>query len=138
MPVYEYQCDNCHGLHEEVQSMSTYKPTKKCPHCKKNKLQRLFGAPLLVKDTAPRTLGALADRNAAKMSKEQMAKIREQQKTAKDEVLYEQLPKGLSRPEASDKPAEAAWYKKEQKVSERQLNQMTDAQKIKYIKTGQT
>ncbi len=43
MPTYEYECEACgHGF-EEFQSMSD-KPLRKCPKCKKQKLQRLIGS----------------------------------------------------------------------------------------------
>ena len=42
MPTYEYQCRNCDHLFEEFQSIVA-KPLKKCPECKKMKLQRLIG-----------------------------------------------------------------------------------------------
>src|SRR5262245_32270859 len=43
MPTYEYQCGACDHRFEELQSFSEA-PLKKCPVCKKNKLQRLIGA----------------------------------------------------------------------------------------------
>ena len=43
MPTYEYQCDACDHRFEEMQSFSE-EPLKKCPACKKKKLQRLIGA----------------------------------------------------------------------------------------------
>ncbi len=43
MPTYEYECDACGHAFEEFQSMSD-KPLKKCPKCKKQKLQRLIGS----------------------------------------------------------------------------------------------
>ena len=42
MPTYDYRCNACGHTFEEMQSFSE-KPLKKCPQCKKNKLQRLFG-----------------------------------------------------------------------------------------------
>ena len=43
MPTYEYQCAACGHRFEELQSFS--EPLlKKCPACKKKKLQRLIGA----------------------------------------------------------------------------------------------
>ncbi|HZZ82719.1 MAG TPA: zinc ribbon domain-containing protein [Gemmataceae bacterium] len=42
MPTYEYQCDACKHHFEELQSFSD-PVLKKCPKCKKNKLQRLLG-----------------------------------------------------------------------------------------------
>ena len=42
MPTYDYECKACGHRFEELQSFS--EPTlKKCPACKKNKLERLFG-----------------------------------------------------------------------------------------------
>ena len=43
MPTYEYECDACGHTFEEFQSMSD-KALRKCPECKKMKLQRLIGA----------------------------------------------------------------------------------------------
>ncbi len=43
MPTYEYQCQACNHRFDELQSFSE-PPLKKCPKCKKKKLQRLIGA----------------------------------------------------------------------------------------------
>jgi putative FmdB family regulatory protein len=43
MPTYEYECQACKKRFEELQSFSDA-PLKKCPSCKKKKLQRLIGA----------------------------------------------------------------------------------------------
>jgi putative FmdB family regulatory protein len=43
MPTYEYECNACKYRFEELQSFSE-EPLKKCPKCKKKKLQRLIGA----------------------------------------------------------------------------------------------
>ena len=42
MPTYDYACRACGHRFEEFQSMSS-DPLKKCPECKKNKLERLIG-----------------------------------------------------------------------------------------------
>jgi putative FmdB family regulatory protein len=42
MPTYDYRCNACGHTFEEFQSFSE-EPLRKCPQCKKNKLQRLFG-----------------------------------------------------------------------------------------------
>ena len=42
MPTYDYVCQACGHRFEEFQSMSA-DPLKKCPKCKKNKLERLIG-----------------------------------------------------------------------------------------------
>ena len=42
MPTYDYRCNACGHTFEELQSFSAPLLTK-CPACKKNKLERLFG-----------------------------------------------------------------------------------------------
>ena len=42
MPTYDYECKACGHAFEELQSFSEPLLTK-CPKCKKNKLERLFG-----------------------------------------------------------------------------------------------
>src|SRR5262245_33498839 len=42
MPTYDYQCSACGHRFDELQSFSDPVLTK-CPKCKKNKLERLFG-----------------------------------------------------------------------------------------------
>ena len=42
MPTYDYQCQACGHTFDELQSFSA-PPLTKCPACKKNKLERLFG-----------------------------------------------------------------------------------------------
>ncbi|MBI2804078.1 MAG: zinc ribbon domain-containing protein [Planctomycetes bacterium] len=43
MPTYEYRCNACGHHFDELQSFSEA-PLKKCPACKKKKLERLIGA----------------------------------------------------------------------------------------------
>ena len=42
MPTYEYRCKACGHEFEEFQSI-TAEALKKCPECRKNKLERLIG-----------------------------------------------------------------------------------------------
>src|SRR3954471_17438797 len=42
MPTYDYECRACGHKFDELQSFSE-PPLTKCPACKKNKLERLFG-----------------------------------------------------------------------------------------------
>jgi putative FmdB family regulatory protein len=42
MPTYDYKCNACGHTFDELQSFSDPVLTK-CPKCKKNKLERLFG-----------------------------------------------------------------------------------------------
>ena len=43
MPTYDYLCSACGHRFEEMHAMSA-EPLKKCPSCKKQKLERLIGA----------------------------------------------------------------------------------------------
>ncbi len=43
MPIYEYQCQSCGHLFEELQSMSEA-PLVKCPSCGKDELKKLIGS----------------------------------------------------------------------------------------------
>ena len=42
MPTYDYRCNACGHTFDELQTFSE-PPLTKCPKCKKNKLERLFG-----------------------------------------------------------------------------------------------
>ncbi len=42
MPTYDYKCSACEHTFDELQKFSD-PPLTKCPKCKKNKLERLFG-----------------------------------------------------------------------------------------------
>jgi putative FmdB family regulatory protein len=42
MPIYEYQCQNCGHLFDELQTMSEV-PLVKCPNCGKDELKKLIG-----------------------------------------------------------------------------------------------
>ena len=43
MPIYEYQCQSCGFVFDELQSMKE-KPLVKCPNCTKNELKKLIGS----------------------------------------------------------------------------------------------
>lgn len=42
MPTYDYRCTACGHTFDELQGFNEA-PLTKCPECKKNKLERLFG-----------------------------------------------------------------------------------------------
>jgi putative FmdB family regulatory protein len=44
MPIYEYRCAAC-GHHLEALQKISEGPLRKCPQCKRSKLQRLMSAP---------------------------------------------------------------------------------------------
>lgn len=66
---YDYKCANCeHVLNDVVQSIHD-KPLKKCPNCKKHKLERvIFSNHVYCKGEAT-TVGQWAEKNSKKMGK---------------------------------------------------------------------
>lgn len=44
MPIYEYECANCHHHFDLIQKISDA-PTKKCPQCFEDSAVRLISAP---------------------------------------------------------------------------------------------
>lgn len=116
MILYEYECDNC-GAYLEVEQSIKDKPKKKCPECKKNKLERLIsgGADAFVKGEI-KTLGQQAEKNY-KNNKGQI-----------DE--YEAKKKELT-PE-KEKP----WWGGTDRKLRTKLNKMNKDQKTRYIMEG--
>src|SRR6476660_8949534 len=45
MPIYEYECGQCHHQLEALQKISD-KPLRECPECGRRTLKRLVSAPL--------------------------------------------------------------------------------------------
>ncbi len=44
MPIYEYECQDCHFRFEKLQRLSD-PPPKKCPECGRGKVAQLLSAP---------------------------------------------------------------------------------------------
>ena len=76
MPTYEYKCDNCDHSFEIVQSMKD-KHKRKCPNCKKSKLKRVMGTPLVFVKGDPQSIGHWAERNTQKMGSYELSEKRE-------------------------------------------------------------
>jgi hypothetical protein len=139
MPAYymirAYQCANCEEIYSEIVERKDEKRRKKCPGCKKNKLDSyLSSAQGFVRQDAT-TIGQQADRNTKKMGTyEKEDKNLEQieaMKKAKTEALKQsgKLPEGTIVPEFEHNPAVAK--------KRRKLQNMDDKQKHKYLMTGE-
>lgn len=97
MPVYSYLCHRCDENFEIVQNISNYDSNQKCPTCKKaDKVFRDYQSDNVSGNVAKRTLGALAEKNASKMSEDEkqhlFAKHNEYRMQPKGE-----LPAGMER-----------------------------------------
>ena len=115
-------CEECE--HEIGVEQSITKPTpnrKKCPNCKKNKLNRLLFAPHVYNKPGDDkiTLGLLADRNAERLTDEQKHQI--------------DLKAGKKK---AKKPAEKSFWETSDK-NIKEISKMTAKQKKKYIDTGE-
>lgn len=77
MPQYIFICDNCKESFEDYCSMSKIDEfSPNCPQCKSKKVFRDFKAEKVGGFVGVRTVGALADRNADKMSSDQLENIK--------------------------------------------------------------
>jgi putative FmdB family regulatory protein len=60
--IKTYECPKCGDI-EITQSHTT--TSKKCPTCK-SKIERVLSAPMIAKDSAPKTVGTLMEQNNKK------------------------------------------------------------------------
>jgi putative FmdB family regulatory protein len=109
--LYDYGCHDCGHFIEDVQQSIHDESWKTCPACGQNSLERVpyGGIGGFVKDA--KTIGQLADKNWSGLGSYKRSEIEEKNKS-----------------KSADKD----------KASERkQINKMTEAQKTKYIITGE-
>ena len=72
MPTYNFHSDCCNEDFEIFMTISEYTPTQKCPTCgKSNKVFRNYVEDNVSGNIAKRTLGALAEHSASKMSSDE-------------------------------------------------------------------
>ena len=121
MPTYVFKCEDCE--HELEIEQSITKPTpnrKKCPNCKKNKLNRILFAPHVYNKPGDDNIsvGLLSDRNTERFS--------EDQKQALDKK------NGITRKKKGSKPN--FWETSDTNM--KKISEMTQQQKKKYIDTG--
>lgn len=102
MPTYEYKCDKCGHLFEQMQGI-TSKSLRKCPNCGKSALKRLIGtgAGLIFKGSGFYTTDYRSESYKESAKKEKPEKPSEKKETttalAKKESAGEQKPKIKSR-----------------------------------------
>lgn len=113
MPKYDYGCNCCGFLWEDVQQSINDPPKKKCPKCKHMTLSRVIfgGIEPFVRGEAT-TLGQLAERNSKKMGKYGVAE--------REEKKQNQVDQGL----------------KAHKEEIKNIGKMSDAQKERFVENG--
>lgn len=102
MPNYEYACSACQHQFEIYQGVKD-PVKKKCPECKKLRLERLI-FPVMGQVKTIRTLGQLAEKNTKRAGSSLQNEANDRKVAAKEKI------KEIN-----------------------QINQMTEKQKIKYI-----
>lgn len=133
MPTYQYECRKCHHELEEFQQASDL-PLTKCPSCKKNGLFRVLTGGLGFFLTG-RTVGAVADKNTSTFSNDFKSHLKNKNKTKKVDVLSSKI-KNKGEVVKQEKTTEKPWYKKNQTVTDKQLQGASPNQLTKYIETG--
>lgn len=113
MPKYDYGCNHCGFLWDDVVQSINDSPKKKCPKCSKMTLERLISGGLqpFVRGEAT-TLGQLAEQNTKKMGRYEL-----QEKRAKNK---EDTDAGLKR------------HQEEIKL----IGKMNETQKERYVDNG--
>ena len=98
MPTYDYRCTACGHEFDELQSFSDA-PLTKCPECKKNKLERLFGGggAIIFKgagfyETDYRRAGEKADKGESAPAKEAASETKSDAAPAASEAKTEAKP----------------------------------------------
>jgi hypothetical protein len=88
---------------------------RKCPECKKIKLERVFGVPMIFMKGEPQTIGHWAERNTEQMGRYELGDQRGKQQ------------------EANKKATEKS---SSEVVTRKDIRKMTPEQKMTYIKKG--
>lgn len=129
MPVYLNRCTNCQHEFESIQKYQD-KPLKRCPNCRRHKLERVIFTPTVICygniDTVT-TFGQAAELNAKRMGKEGMSNL--EQKTRKKQKL--KLPRGAQRIDSASGGGRPWWRDGDKPLN---LNKVKDPHK--YVMTG--
>lgn len=142
MPYYEFHCDNCDSDSDIYQSFEEFDNPKSkpaCPKCKctsKKKFYRKFTAQVnFIDRIEPRTAGAVGEKNARKLGKEQLQLMRDEKESRRQANLQRRLDehgvKGTVR--KRDRTQETPFWREE---GEKVLNLKEVKDVKKYIETG--
>lgn len=113
MPTYDYGCNQCGFLWQDVVQKINDSPKKKCPRCAKYTLERIiYGGTHVFTKGDITTLGQLAEKNSKKLGKYGV-----EEKEAKKN---EQVAEGL----------------KKHKEEIRQIGKMSKSQQQRFIENG--
>jgi putative FmdB family regulatory protein len=122
MPTYVFKCEECEHKREVEQSITKPTPNRrKCPNCKKSKLNRILFAPHVYNKPGDDsiTLGLLSDRNADSLSEDQKRTIDEKNGVKRENKNTEKH----------------FWETSDKKM--KKIASMSNGQKKKYIEKGE-
>jgi putative FmdB family regulatory protein len=122
MPFYDMACDKCSHNFEIQKTIHDPLPSK-CPKCKSKKVYQVYSVPLAKVENQPKTLGALADLNAAKFS--------EHRKNEIIESISGPLPKNPDGSYIPQKKVDRTKLKKLAKIAG-----MSPKKQADYVRTG--
>ena len=127
-PAYDYSCTNLSCQHKFEAFHRMDELLIRCPRCNMDTLQKELTIPYLhIKDASGNmTLGALAEQNSKKLSKEEKAKIEEKYKTKKNKNKNKRQSKVIP------------WWDQNYSKAERKkvTNLKTKEEKTQYIMEG--
>ncbi len=130
MPFYEWVCDKCGHVFDEYKSVAKFKRRIKCPECKEKALRQNYGEPLVM--CGPKTLGALADKNADKMGQYEKDKLLGEDMATQIAKANRPLPKGIK----GKRIAQTNKIKGEEREIMKKVGRMTQKEQANYIMTG--
>jgi len=122
MPTYVFKCEECEHKLEVEQSITKPTPNRRrCPNCKKSKLNRVLFAPHVYNKPGDDsiTLGLLSDRNADRLSEDQKRTIDEKNGVKRENKNTEKH----------------FWETSDKKM--KKIASMSNEQKKKYIEKGE-
>jgi putative FmdB family regulatory protein len=114
--LYDYICDECHNEMKDVYQSIKDDALTTCPACGKSGLRRVIygGIASFMKDC--KTIGSLAEKNWSQKGSYEKSDIESQSKKSTEETSY---------------------FSSFGSASKKEINKMTEAQKTKYIMTGE-
>lgn len=136
MITYEYECRSCGAVFEVQQSIKDDAFTV-CPKCDKDTLFRVIHPPLHIQIIGEATtVGQLAERNAKKMSIEEMDMARKRFETQKtiNRIPEDRRPKSLSSEKPKDNPE---WIERPRTKTTKEVTKLSPEATKKYVMTGE-
>jgi len=116
MPIYDYECKDCGAEVSDVFQRVTDPELKRCDACGKDSLYRVVTGGLHSFMAGSNTIGSLAEKNTKKY---------------KSQINEMEAAKRESQPSV-EKP----WHHEHGSKSMKEINKMSEAQKVKYIREG--